>query len=137
VSETFKLAVTYAVLALIATVVNIGVQELFIRAYTGAFDVLISIVFGTGAGLVVKYILDKRYIFQFCAKNALHDSRTFMLYTLMGLATTGVFWGFEFGFQHIFVTKEMRYLGGVIGLVIGYLAKYHLDKRYVFNARDV
>jgi hypothetical protein len=26
----------------------------------------------------------------------------------------------------------MRYLGGVIGLAIGYLTKYHLDKRFVF-----
>ena len=34
----------------------------------------------------------------------------------------------------VFETKEMRYLGGVLGLAIGYLAKYHLDKRYVFRA---
>jgi hypothetical protein len=31
----------------------------------------------------------------------------------------------------------MRYLGGVIGLTIGYLAKYHLDKRFVFKAEPV
>jgi hypothetical protein len=52
----------------------------------------------------------------------------------MGLATTFIFWGFEFGFQHLFETKEMRYLGGIIGLAIGYLTKYQLDKRYVFRA---
>ncbi|HMU91334.1 MAG TPA: GtrA family protein, partial [Pseudomonadales bacterium] len=34
-----------------------------------------------------------------------------------------------------FATKEMRYLGGIIGLAIGYLAKYHLDKRYVFRTQ--
>jgi hypothetical protein len=55
----------------------------------------------------------------------------------MGLATIVIFWGFEFGFNHIFATKEMRYLGGVIGLAIGYLAKYHLDKRYVFRTEAV
>ena len=27
----------------------------------------------------------------------------------------------------------MRYLGGVIGLMIGYIIKYQLDKRYVFR----
>ena len=84
-------------------------------------------------GLVVKYILDKRYIFRFRARDAAHDGKTFVLYTLMGLATTLIFWGFEFGFDHIFETKEMRYLGGIIGLAIGYLTKYHLDKRYVFR----
>jgi putative flippase GtrA len=129
-----KLAITYAILALIATVSNIGAQDLVIRGYNGAFDVLLSMAVGTGVGLVVKYMLDKRYIFRFRARSAVHDGRTFALYALMGLVTTAIFWGFEYGFQHLFETREMRYLGGVIGLAIGYLAKYHLDKRYVFNS---
>lgn len=128
-----KLAMTYAILALIATAANIGAQDLFIRGYSGAFGVLLSVATGTGVGLVVKYILDKRYIFRFCARDVVHDSQTFALYTLMGLATTVIFWGFEFGFHYFFETREMRYLGGVLGLAIGYLAKYHLDKRYVFR----
>jgi hypothetical protein len=55
----------------------------------------------------------------------------------MGLATTVIFWGFEFGFEYLFATKEMRYLGGIIGLAIGYVTKYHLDKRYVFRTDTV
>ena len=132
-----KLAINYAILALIATAANIGAQDLVIRTYSGAFDILVSIVVGTGVGLVVKYILDKRYIFRFRARSVAHDSKTFALYTVMGLATTVIFWGFEFGFHHILETKEMRYLGGVIGLAIGYLTKYHLDKRYVFRTEAV
>ncbi len=128
-----KLAMIYAILALIATGANIGAQDLMIRSYSGAFDVLMSVAVGTGVGLVVKYILDKRFIFRFRTRNALHDGQTFALYTLMGLLTTVIFWGFEFGFDHLFETKEMRYFGGVIGLAIGYLAKYQLDKRYVFR----
>ncbi len=128
-----KLAVTYAILAFIATAANIAAQDLVIRGYRGAFDILLSVAIGTGVGLVVKYILDKRYIFRFRSRNAVHDGQTFALYTLMGLVTTVVFWGFEFGFHHLFETKEMRYLGAIIGLSIGYLAKYHLDKRYVFR----
>ena len=128
-----KLAINYAIFALIATAANIGAQDLVIRTYSGAYDILASVVVGTGVGLVVKYILDKRYIFRFRARNVAHDTQTFALYTVMGLATTVIFWGFEFGFHHIFETKEMRYLGGVIGLAIGYLTKYHLDKRYVFR----
>lgn len=129
-----KLAIKYAIFALIATAANIGAQDLAIRAYSGAFDILASIIVGTGAGLVVKYVLDKRYIFRFRARSVAHDTRTFALYTVMGLATTVVFWGFEFGFHHLFETREMRYLGGIIGLAIGYLTKYHLDKRYVFRS---
>ena len=131
-----KLAIKYAIFALIATAANIGAQDLVIRTYSGTFDILASVVVGTGVGLVVKYILDKRYIFRFRARSA-HDTQTFALYTVMGLVTTVIFWGFEFGFHHIFETKEMRYLGGVIGLAIGYLTKYHLDKRYVFRAEIV
>ena len=128
-----KLAINYASLALIATAANIGAQDVAIRAYSGAYGVLASIVVGTGVGLVVKYVLDKRYIFRFRARSVAHDTQTFALYTVMGLATTAIFWGFEFAFHHIFGTKEMRYLGGAIGLAIGYLTKYHLDKRYVFR----
>lgn len=132
-----KLAITYAILAIVATVANIGAQDLVIRGYSGAFDILISVAVGTIVGLVVKYVLDKRYIFRFRARNAVHDGQTFALYTLMGLATTVIFWGFEFGFHHLFESKEMRYLGAVIGLAIGYLAKYHLDKRYVFRTECI
>ena len=132
-----KLAINYAIFALIATAANIAAQDLVIRTYSGAFDILASVVVGTGVGLVVKYILDKRYIFRFRARSVANDTQTFALYTVMGLVTTVIFWGFEFGFHHIFETKEMRYLGGVIGLAIGYLTKYHLDKRYVFRTEAV
>ncbi len=128
-----KLAIIYAILALLAIASNIGTQELVIRYYNGAFDILTSVIVGTGVGLIVKYILDKRYIFRFRARSVVHDTQTFALYSAMGLATTVIFWGFEFSFNHIFETKEMRYLGGVIGLAIGYLTKYNLDKRYVFR----
>lgn len=128
-----KISLVYALLALLATAANIGAQDLVIRVYGGMFAVLASVVVGTGVGLVVKYVLDKRFIFQFRARDMKHDGQTFMLYTVMGLATTMIFWGFEFGFHYLFETKEMRYLGGVIGLMIGYVTKYHLDKRYVFR----
>lgn len=128
-----KLAITYSILALIATIANIGTQDLLVHLYAGPFSLLASITAGTGVGLIVKYILDKRYIFQFRAENAAHDGKTFLLYTAMGLITTVIFWGFEFGFDHLFETREMRYFGGIIGLAIGYYAKYQLDKRFVFR----
>lgn len=128
------LAVTYAALAVVATLANIGAQDLAIRLYAGPFAVPLSVVAGTAVGLVVKYVLDKRYIFRFRATSAAHDGRVFALYTAMGLATTAIFWGFEFAFDALFASKEMRYLGGIIGLSIGYVVKYHLDKRYVFKS---
>ena len=128
-----KLAVTYAIFAVIATIANIGMQDIVVRNYSGAFDITVSVLAGTAVGLVVKYLLDKRYIFCFHTRDRNHDIRTFILYALMGLVLTTIFWGFEFGFQYLFQSKEARYLGAVIGLAIGYTAKYHLDKRYVFR----
>ena len=131
-----KLAFTYGLLALIATVGNIGAQDLVIRGYSGAFAVMLSIAVGTGVGLVIKYVLDKRYIFHFRARSTGHDGTTFALYTLSGLVTTAIFWSFELGFQELFHMKELRYLGAVIGLAIGYVIKYRLDKRFVFVSED-
>jgi len=130
-----KIAVTYAVLALIATLANIGSQDLVIRFYDGVYHVMLSVIVGTGVGLVVKYVLDKAYIFRFRAQDALDDGQTFVLYTVTGVATTAIFWGCEFWFDYMFKTKEWRYIGGAIGLAIGYAVKYQLDKRFVFTSR--
>jgi putative flippase GtrA len=130
-----KLAAIYALLAAIATATNIGAQAGFLLVYSGAYAIALSIMVGTGIGLIIKYILDKRYIFRFKAENAAHDSKVFMLYASTGLITTAVFWGFELSFHALFGTDQMRYLGGVIGLAIGYVTKYELDKRFVFRAQ--
>ncbi len=123
----------YTIFALFATVVNIGSQEIAITIYQGSFAIMLSILAGTAVGLVLKYWLDKRYIFQYQTQSIQHGSKTFTLYTIMGIVTTFIFWGFELAFEAIYGTKEMRYLGGVIGLAIGYYVKYQLDKRYVFK----
>lgn len=132
-----KLAIIYALIALGATVANIVTQDVAYRTYGGVPGLYLSVVLGTAVGLVLKYILDKRFIFRFRAESGAHDVRTFAVYTLMGLGTTALFWGIEFAFWFAFHTDVMRYLGGVIGLGIGYWAKYHLDKRFVFRMKDV
>ena len=92
----------------------------------------ISILVGTAAGLPLRYLLEKRYIFAFKSKDIAHDGRLFILYTFMGVFTTAIFWGVEYAFHLIFGTDTMRYVGGIIGLAIGFYVKYQLDKNYVF-----
>jgi putative flippase GtrA len=130
-----KIALIYAILAVIATAANIGSQDLTLRLYAGTYEVPFSVLVGTAVGLIVKYVLDKTYVFRFRARNSFDDGQTFALYTFTGIFTTAIFWGFEFGFDAIFQSKEWRYIGGAIGLAIGYIAKYQLDKRYVFTSR--
>lgn len=123
----------YTIFALISTAANIFSQDLSSRIYQGQHELWLAIFIGTAVGLVVKYGLDKRYIFQYQTTSIQHGTKTFYLYSLMGVFTTIIFWGFEFAFDAIYQTKEMRYTGGIIGLAIGYYVKYQLDKRYVFR----
>lgn len=127
-----RLLITYTLLAAIAMAANIGAQHLTGIMYEGKLAIPLSIAVGTGIGLVVKYVLDKKFIFRFQATSVAHDGKMFMLYTGMGLATTVIFWGTEAGFQDIFHTDFMRYVGAAIGLTVGYVVKYNLDKRFVF-----
>ncbi|MDR2508054.1 MAG: GtrA family protein [Candidatus Accumulibacter sp.] len=128
-----KRATAYAIFALIATAANIAAQDAAVRWYDGVFAVQLSIAAGTAVGLTIKYFLDKRYIFRFTPRDIAHDGRVFAFYALTGVATTAVFWGVELAFHYFFRTKEMRYFGGIIGLALGYLGKYQLDRRYVFQ----
>ena len=129
-------AINYSTLASISIIANISSQDVSLRLYDGSCSVLVSVLVGTAVGLIVKYILDKKYIFQFQTQNTLHDAQTFTLYTIMGMVTTAIFWGLEFSFDYFFQSKEMRYAGGIIGLTIGYYIKYKLDKRFVFVKQE-
>ena len=88
--------------------------------------------FGTLAGLVAKYILDKKFIFYHIPTNKKDDAKKFTLYSLMGVFTTSIFWGTEIAFDTFSQGPNSKYLGAVIGLSIGYIIKYFLDKKYVF-----
>lgn len=129
------IAFLYGAFAALATLANLGTQALAIWLYQGAYAVEISILAGTAAGLPIKYVLEKRHIFGFQADNLAHDGKLFVLYSFMGVFTTALFWGIEYAFQWLFGTDAMRYLGGAIGLTLGYVIKYHLDKRFVFVAK--
>jgi hypothetical protein len=126
------IAFKYSLFAVLATLLNLSAQEVSSRTYDGAFSIYLAMAFGTLAGLVSKYLLDKKYIFQFISTSHREDLGKFTLYGLTGLATTAIFWGFELGFDWFIGGKIARYVGAVIGLSIGYGVKYRLDKRYVF-----
>jgi putative flippase GtrA len=127
-----RLVIFYTLFAGISILANIGLQKLFLLVYSGPFSVPLSVFVGTGAGLVVKFALDKLWIFRYRHRDLSHGIQSFLLYTVMGLATTVIFWGFEFGADAIYHSEPARFVGGAIGLTIGYVVKYRLDKKYVF-----
>lgn len=133
---SISIAVLYTLFAASSTAINIGSQMLSMWLYTGPYAVEVSILIGTAAGLPLRYLLEKRYIFAFKSDSVVHDSRLFVLYSFMGVFTTAIFWSVEYAFQLIYATDTLRYVGGVIGLAIGFYVKYHLDKKYVFVSGD-
>jgi putative flippase GtrA len=87
---------------------------------------------GTLAGLITKYVFDKKWIFYHSPKDKKDEAGKFILYSFMGVSTTIIFWGAEMAFEYLMRTPNAKYLGALIGLSVGYVLKYHLDKKYVF-----
>ena len=125
----------YVAFAFAATIVNLFTQEITSTLFQYEYEIIVSMFTGTLAGLIVKYLLDKKFIFKFETKDQKQDVTTFFFYSLMGVLTTFLFWVTEYTFDLWFETKTMRYVGAVIGLSIGYVTKYYLDKKYVFIER--
>lgn len=133
-----QLVARYTLFAVVATLCNLGVQRLVLGAADAAHPPLAyaaAIGFGTLAGLLVKYVLDKRWIFRDIEAGLQAHARKFSLYTLMGVVTTLIFWCAETLFWLMWHTHTMRELGAVLGLAIGYFVKYRLDRKYVFRTR--
>lgn len=128
------LVINYVLFAAIATLVNIAFQEISLVLYDKPFALELSLLVGTLAGLVTKYLLDKRYIFQVGSTTASQGVKMFYLYTFFGGFTTLFFWGMELLADSLSGgDKTIRYSAGALALAIGYWAKYNLDKRFVFK----
>jgi len=130
------LIIKYALFAVISTIFNLIFQYLIFLLYEGLGSLYIAMFFGTLAGLAVKYVLDKKYIFYHIAKDKKDDVVKFVLYSCMGVFTTLIFWGTEIGFNAVFESGKAKYVGAVIGLTIGYVVKYFLDRKFVFIHKE-
>lgn len=129
-------AYKYIIFAIISTIVNLLTQFISFFIYDGFLSLYIAMTMGTLSGLVVKYVLDKKFIFYCEVKGKKENSKQFFMYSLMGVFTTFIFWGFEIGFDYMFGGEIAKYIGAVIGLSIGYIVKYYLDKRFVFVSKN-
>lgn len=127
----YNLIFRYSLFAILATCSNLFSQRLVLGLGNSDVIFIIALLVGTFAGLFLKYILDKRWIFKDTSTGI--QGKKFSLYTAMGIVTTLIFWGVETTFWLIWQSNAMRELGAVIGLSIGYTIKYGLDRRFVFT----
>ena len=123
----------YTFFAIIATFSNLITQRFIISFSQSNLFFLIAIFCGTLVGLFIKFFLDKKWIFFDKTSGLILQSRKFSKYSLMGILPTLIFWSTETIFWFLWNTENMREIGASIGLSIGYIIKYKLDKRFVFN----
>ena len=128
-----SITVKYALFAVLATGINIAVQRGVGQIVRGSLSLYIVILSGTTAGLIVKYLLDKRFIFHYRPPSRSDEAIKVLLYLLMSGFATAVIWAVELSFDALFDFTAARYLGAVVGLTLGYSLKYELDKHFVFS----
>lgn len=132
-ATSWGLVLRYSGFAVLAILVNLAVQRLVLAVVAGSLGFVLAVICGTAAGLALKYVLDKRWIFGDTSRGLAAHARKFSLYTAMGGITTAIFWGMETVFWLTWGTDLMRELGAVLGLTLGYVIKYQLDLRFVFT----
>ena len=126
----------YVIFAVLATLANLAAQEVVMRLAPVA-PLALSILAGTVAGFVLKYVLDKKWVFDDRYGGHREELQKVTLYGAFSVLTTLIFWGFEVAFWTIWRTDLAKYTGAVLGLAIGYAAKFALDRAFVFKERRV
>ena len=144
---TNKQYLFYIIFAIISTIINISTQvgvqfvldkiDLIVFKQTIFSNITIGLFIKLSIATIVaflfKFIVDKFLIFEDREKNVLKGLGQIFIYGLFAVFTTLIFWGTVFIFRIIFDTFVAEIIGSVIGLAIGYTAKFFLDRKFVFN----
>jgi putative flippase GtrA len=127
--------VRYLGFAVLSTAANLLTQEAVFRLSPIA-PLAVSILAGTGVGFAMKYVLDKVWVFSDAFESRSDELRKITLYGLFSIFTTLIFWAFELASYAIWRTDFAKYSGAVVGLGIGYVLKFMLDRAFVFQERS-
>lgn len=126
--------VRFAGFAALAIVLNLCSQNSVLLVLGDFwFGIYVAIAFGNAAGLFFKYVADKYWVFEDADATIVGNSKKFAIYAVLGVFTTVVFWVVELLFHYLFGTVFMTNVGAVLGLCIGYVIKYNLDKHITFR----
>lgn len=128
--------VRYAISAVVSVVANLVAQQITVVGLPAA-PLMVSILIGTIAGFAVKYVIDKIWTFREAYTSPAAEAHRITLSGLFSVLTTLIFWGFELGFYAVWPTDFAKYSGAVLGLSIGYIIKFQLDRRHVFRDATV
>lgn len=130
-------AIRYTAFAVLAIAANLGAQRIVLSLGDSTLIYSAAVFTGTAVGLVLKYLLDKKWIFFDHDAGLKNHSRKFMAYTATGVLTTCLFWASETLFWVIWQDDIMRETGALIGLSIGYWLKFRMDRQFVFKTKNM
>jgi len=125
--SNFYLYLIFAIAAIIINLLTQNILDYFL------VNIYIQIFSGTLAGLLIKYFLDKKFVF---GNPKVNTAKSFMLYSFFGGMLTPLWWSIELVFVFYFGTLLAQNIGALIGLTVCYYLKYLLDKKYVFVSKD-
>jgi putative flippase GtrA len=128
------LVLRYALFAILSMAANLAVQAGVFHLLPAA-GLLPAMAAGTVAGFALKYGLDKVWIFADPVESHARELRKVGLYGLFSVVTTCIFWGFEALAWFIWRTEVAKYAGAILGLCVGYVVKYGLDRRFTFRVQ--
>ena len=110
----------------------LGIGYLSFLLIDHKYELYIAMLNGTILGMILKYYLDKNFIFYY-VKKEFNNKNIFLLYIFTSIFTTIIFWAIELWFSYYVNINYSEYIGALVGLTLGYSLKYLLDKQLVFN----
>lgn len=126
--------VLYFIFAIISIILNISIQELFFIFIGRESQVLaIAMVIATIVSFVFKYFMDKFYVFNSKSETKKEEVKKVFLYGFFSVFTTLIYMVVEFAFHISFSFQHKEELGAMLGLTIGYIVKYIIDKKITFK----
>ncbi len=129
-----RFTLLYAAFVGVGIVTNLGIQMMVAAAMTTSVEIYLGMGLGALGSMVVKFHLDRRYIFSCGPGSWRQKGRQFAFYSLFGVVNILCFWTAELTFHFLFQPDAMRYLGAFLGLAVGHSLKYRIDKHLVFGA---
>ncbi len=116
---------------------NFGDNEFFQTFYcsTNPFNMpeLMGSIVAVGITYIIKFFLDKYIVFKQTDRNFKETSIEFIKYFGFAILTTVENIGIQFLFTNYLNTPLE--IGFIIALSIGYITKYFMDRKYVFNVK--
>lgn len=118
--------------------VNFGTIEFFYLFYCSTDTVnmpeLIGSIVAVGITYIIKFFLDKFIVFKRTGTSSKQTSIEFTKY--LGFAILTTIENITIQFLLTNLLKTPLEVSSIIALMIGYLTKFFLDKRYVFHIRE-